>query len=39
MDAGEEWYKVELGDENAHLVIGSLYQRLRLMRIQYKKAS
>lgn len=39
MDADEQWHKVELGDENAHLVVGSLYQRLRLMRIQYRKAS
>ena len=39
MDADEQWHQVELGDENAHLVIGSLYQRLRLLRIQYKKAS
>lgn len=39
MDGDEQWHKVELSDDNAHLVIGSLYQRLRLMRIQYKKAS
>ena len=39
MDAGEQWHKVELGDANATLVIGSLYQRIRLMRINYAKAS
>lgn len=39
MDGNEEWHQVELADNNAALVIGSLYQRLRLMRIQYAKAS
>ncbi|HEY1114698.1 MAG TPA: hypothetical protein VGE66_14095 [Chitinophagaceae bacterium] len=39
MDSDEEWHQVELDDNNAALVIGSLYQRLRLMRIQYAKAS
>jgi hypothetical protein len=39
MDADEAWHKVELEDTNAALVIGSLYQRLKLMRIQYAKAS
>ena len=39
MDADEEWHQVELEDMNAGLVIGSLYQRLQLMRISYAKAS
>jgi hypothetical protein len=39
MDSDEQWHPVELDDNNAALVIGSLYQRLRMMRVQYKKAS
>jgi len=39
MDSDEEWHQVELEDVNASLVIGSLYQRLKLMRIDYAKAS
>lgn len=39
MDADEAWHPVELTDINAALVIGSLYQRLKLMRINYAKAS
>jgi hypothetical protein len=39
MDSEEQWHKVELEDQNAALVIGSLYQRLKLMRINYAKAS
>jgi hypothetical protein len=39
MDSNEEWHQVELKDLNAALVIGSLYQRLRLLRINYAKAS
>ncbi len=39
MDGEEQWHKVELKDDNAALVIGSLYQRLKLMRINYAKAS
>jgi len=39
MDNNEQWHQVELNDDYASLVIGSLYQRLRLMRLQYKKAS
>ncbi|RYZ29875.1 MAG: hypothetical protein EOO10_04815 [Chitinophagaceae bacterium] len=39
MDSDEQWHKVELEDVNASLVIGSLYQRLKLMRINYAKAS
>ena len=39
MDSREQWHQVELTDDNASLVIGSLYQRLRLMRTQYAKAS
>ncbi|NTS42988.1 hypothetical protein HRG84_19030 [Flavisolibacter sp. BT320] len=39
MDSDEQWHLVELTDVNAGLVIGSLYQRLKLMRISYAKAS
>jgi hypothetical protein len=39
MDADQQWHQVELDDSNAALVIGSLYQRLKLMRIRYAKAS
>ena len=39
MDADEQWHQVALTDQKAALVIGSLYQRLRLMRMQYAKAS
>jgi hypothetical protein len=39
MDSNEQWHPVELSDLNATLVIGSLYQRLKLMRINYAKAS
>jgi hypothetical protein len=39
MDSDEQWHQLELGDQNAALVIGSLYQRLKLMRINYAKAS
>jgi hypothetical protein len=39
MDSDEQWHQVELTDNNAALVIGSLYQRLKLMRTHYAKAS
>jgi len=39
MDSDEQWHRVELTDNNAALVIGSLYQRLKMMRIRYAKAS
>ena len=39
MDNNEEWHQLSPGDANGALVIGSLYQRLRMMRIQYAKAS
>jgi hypothetical protein len=39
MDSNEQWHKLELTDAAGHLVIGSLYQRLKLMRINYAKAS
>jgi hypothetical protein len=39
MDNNEQWHQVELDDNNAALVVGSLYQRLKLMRINYAKAS
>ena len=39
MDSNEQCHQVELTDDNVGLVIGSLYQRLKLMRISYAKAS
>ena len=39
MDNNKEWHQVEWKDLNAGLVIGTLYQRLMLMRISYAKAS
>lgn len=39
MDSDGQWHQLEWDDDNAALVIGSLYQRLRLMNLQYKKAS
>jgi hypothetical protein len=39
MDNDAQWHQLELEDDNAALVIGSLYQRLRMMSMQYKKAS
>ncbi|HEY0058361.1 MAG TPA: hypothetical protein VGB56_04445 [Flavisolibacter sp.] len=39
MDSDEQWHQVEMRDGNAALIIGSLYQRLRLMRTHYAKAS
>lgn len=39
MDSDEQWHQVEMRDGNAALVIGSLYQRLRMMRTRYAKAS
>jgi hypothetical protein len=39
MDSEEQWHKVELEDQHAAMVIGSLYQRLKWMRINYAKAS
>jgi hypothetical protein len=39
MDHNEEWHQAEVTDINAALLVGSLYQRLRMMRIQYAKAS
>lgn len=39
MDNNQAWHQVELTDSHAALVIGSLYQRLRLMRFNYAKAS
>jgi hypothetical protein len=39
MDSDEQWHQVELVDDNAALVIASLYQRLKLMRNRYAKAS
>ena len=39
MDSDQQWHQVELDDSKGSLVIGSLYQRLKLMRIHYRKAS
>jgi hypothetical protein len=39
MGSNEEWHQLEMEDDNAALVIGSLYQRLRMMSMQYRKAS
>ena len=39
MDSDEQWHQVELTDNHAALVIGSMYQRLKLMRVNYAKAS
>jgi hypothetical protein len=39
MDSDESWHMIELGDNHAALIISSLYQRLKLMRINYAKAS
>lgn len=38
MDSDQQWHEVA-PDDNAALLIGSLYQRLRLMRTSYAKAS
>ena len=39
MDGNEEWHKVTTDDQHAAMLIGSLYQRLKMMRINYAKAS
>lgn len=39
MDSDQEWHEVEPNVGNAPLIIGSLYQRLQLMRRKYAKAS
>lgn len=39
MDNEQQWHKIELTDAHAPVIISSLYQRLRLMRMQYAKAS
>jgi len=39
MDGNEAWHQVSVEDQNAMLLIGSLYQRLKMMRINYAKAS
>lgn len=39
MDSDEEWHRLDFSDDNASYVIGSLYQRLKLMRLSYAKAS
>lgn len=37
MDEDEQWHEVELNDRKHATIIGSLYQRLRLMKMQYSK--
>ncbi len=39
MDGNEQWHQLKTSDQHAHLVIGSLYQRLNLLRVRYAKAS
>jgi len=39
MDRDEQWHPLETDDRGAALVVGSLYQRLKLMRSRYAKAS
>ena len=39
MDSEEQWHQLEPEDNHAAMVIGSLYQRLKLMRVHYRKAS
>jgi hypothetical protein len=35
MDGNQEWHKIEPNVGNAYLVLGSLYQRLQLLRRKY----
>ncbi|HEV7620106.1 MAG TPA: hypothetical protein VGO09_00155 [Flavisolibacter sp.] len=39
MDNNEEWHRIDLNDLHAQLIIGSIYQRIKLLRINYAKAS
>jgi hypothetical protein len=40
MDAEEQWHQLTAADDRAALVVGSLYQRLKLMQLHhYRKAS
>ncbi|MEI6947217.1 hypothetical protein V9K67_08475 [Paraflavisolibacter sp. H34] len=39
MDSNQEWHEADPAIGNTPLVIGSLYQRLQLMRRRYAKAS
>jgi hypothetical protein len=39
MDSNQDWHEVILNEGNASLVVGSLYQRLKMMRTHYAKAS
>lgn len=39
MDGEEQWHALSLQDASAPMVVGSLYQRLRLMRSRFAKAS
>lgn len=40
MDAGEQWNRLQTSDENAAAVVSSLYQRLKLLRLNnFLKAS
>jgi hypothetical protein len=36
MNAGEEWFRIEACDRGAETVIGSLYQRIKLIQQRYK---
>lgn len=39
MDGSEEWHEIEKGNNSDLAMLASLYQRLKLMRINYAKAS
>jgi len=39
MDADDQWHCFDMQDRDAALLLGSLYQRLRLMHAQRRKAS
>ncbi|RYY40369.1 MAG: hypothetical protein EOO08_04345 [Chitinophagaceae bacterium] len=37
MDASEQWHPFAAGDRNASLLLGSLYQRLRMLQAHHRK--
>ncbi len=39
MDGNQEWHKIEPEIGNAYMVLGSLYQRLRLLKRNYPQPS
>lgn len=39
MDNEEQWHGIDWKEKEASLVIASLYQRLKIMRVHYAKAS